>query len=281
MTRTRTPPQAKMPEKPQGLHWDVPSDAMARWAEKPLAAAGDDPQVIDIYDVIGDDWWTGGGFTDRKMTAALAAAAGRDIVVNINSPGGDMFEGIAIYNQLAAYRGSVTVNVMALAASAASVIAMAGDRINMALGSFLMVHNSWGVVVGNQHDMHGAGDLFATFDSALADIYQARVSVDRDAIVALMDAETFLAPTEAIAQGFADGKIDDPQPAAKASAADGAAIARRRVEAALAKANYSRSERQQLLGALGTQRDASSRPDALRDASVITGLESLIATLRG
>ena len=118
-------PQASMPARPKNFQWDAPSDALGRWAELPLAASdGGDANTIEIYEVIGEDWWSGGGFTDRKMAAALRAAGNADVTVNINSPGGDMFEGIAIYNMLAAHPGKVTVNVMGLAASAASVIAM-------------------------------------------------------------------------------------------------------------------------------------------------------------
>jgi ATP-dependent Clp protease protease subunit len=126
------------------------------------------------------------------------------VTVKINSPGGDMFEGIAIYNLLREHPAKVTIDVMGWAASAASIIAMAGDEIRMGLGTFMMVHNAWGVVVGNRHDMRDAATLFDGFDGAIADIYQARSNLDRKAIEKLMDAETFMGPTEAIDKGFAD-----------------------------------------------------------------------------
>ena len=257
----RKPPQAKAPSKPQNFQWDAPSDVLARWAERPLAANDGGDTVINMFDVIGEDWWTGGGVTANAVANALRGANGRDVTVNINSPGGDMFEGIAIYNQLAQYPARVTVNVMALAASAASIIAMAGDTVNMALGSFLMIHNSWGVVIGNQNDMRGAADLFATFDGALADIYVHRASIKRAEIVAMMDGETFIAPSDAIAKGFADAMIDDPKPDATASnKLDSGLAARRQVEAALARANFSRSDRHQMIEALGAPRDAAPDP---------------------
>ena len=204
-------PQASAPARPKNFQWDAPSDVLARWAEAPQAATDDSETTITIYDVIGEDWWSGGGFTDKRMAAALRAIGQRDVTVNINSPGGDMFDGIAIYNQLVQHKGRVTVNVMGLAASAASIIAMAGDTINMATGSFLMIHNAWGVVVGNKLDMRASADVFDGFDGALADIYQARTGVARAEIVALMDGETFMNASEAIKRGFADAQIDGPQ----------------------------------------------------------------------
>ncbi len=273
----RNPPQAKAPPRPKNFRWDAPSDVLENWAANPLAAAESGDTVINMFDVIGYDYWDGGGITAKWVSEQLNAARGRAVTVNINSPGGDMFEGIAIYNLFAQYPGEVTVNVVALAASAASIIAMAGDTVNMATGSFLMIHNCWGIVVGNQNDMRGAADLFATFDGALADIYDERASISRDEIVAMMDAESFISPADAIAKGFADAMLDAAKVEAKASSqVDGAIMARRRMEAALARADISRPDRRQMIEALGGPRDATPRPDAQRDASVTAGIQSLI-----
>lgn len=277
----RKPPQARAPARPQNFQWDAPSDVLARWAEQPLAALDDGETVINMFDVIGYDWWDGGGITTKWVQDQLRAANGRDVTVNINSPGGDMFEGIAIYNLLANYPARVTVNVVALAASAASIIAMAGDDVRMATGSFIMIHNCWAVVIGNQNDLREAAEIFATFDSALADIYEERVSIGRDEIVSMMNAESYIAPKDAIAKGFADAMIGETEVATKASnKIDGGVMARRRVEAALARANVSRPDRRQMIEALGGPRDATPRPDAQRDASVTAGIQSLIEKLR-
>lgn len=278
----RNLPQAAVPQRPQNFQWDAPSDILARWADVPMAAASEDNNTITIYDVIGTDWWTGEGVTAKRIAAALRSIGNADVVVNVNSPGGDMFEGIAIYNLLAAHPAKVTVNVMGLAASAASIIAMAGDTINMGTGSFLMIHNAWGVVVGNKNDMRAAADVFDGFDAALADIYHARTGVKKAEISALMDGETFMGSADAIRRGFADGTIADPPPAAKASSrADQSLLARRQTEAALARAGFSRGDRQQMISALGGQRDATSTPPAARDAGeTVQGLRALIDTLR-
>ena len=262
-------PEAKAFQRPSNFQWDAPSDVLAKWAESPQAAEADDPNTVSIYDVIGEDLWSGGGFTAKRMGAALRAIGKNDVTVKINSPGGDMFEGIAIYNLLRDHPAKVTVEVMGWAASAGSIIAMAGDEIRMGLGTFMMVHNAWGVVVGNRHDMRDGADLFDGFDSAIADIYEARTGMDRAAIVKLMDAETFMGPSEAVANGFAD-VVDQTRTEASASAAstpNRTVMARRRTEAALAKAGVSRHARSEILSELtATPRDASRPTPAERDA---------------
>ncbi len=274
-------PQAIAPAKPKNFQWDAPSDVLARWAERPQAAEADEPNTISIYDVIGEDWWTGGGFTAQRAAAALRSIGKNPVTVNINSPGGDMFEGIAIYNLLREHPAEVTVNVMGLAASAASIIAMAGDRISMALGSFMMIHNAWGVVIGNRHDMRDAADLFDGFDGALVDIYEARTEAKRADIVRMMDAETFMGPTDAVAKGFADAVDEHLQiKEGPDNRADNAIMARRQTEAALARAGFSRGDRTQMIAALGGQRDATSIPAARDAGDINAGLLGLIDALQ-
>lgn len=115
--------------------------ALDRWNGGIKAAATDD-NSISVFDVIGQDYW-GEGVTAKRIAGALRVMNGADVTVNINSPGGDMFEGLAIYNLLREYQGKVTVKVLGIAASAASVIAMAGDDIQIGRGAFLMIHNCW------------------------------------------------------------------------------------------------------------------------------------------
>ena len=120
--------------------------ALDRWDGGIKAAATDD-NSISVFDVIGQDYW-GEGVTAKRIAGALRAMNGADVTVNINSPGGDMFEGLAIYNLLREYEGRVTVKVLGIAASAASVIAMAGDEIQIGRGAFLMIHNCWVYAMG-------------------------------------------------------------------------------------------------------------------------------------
>lgn len=273
-------PEAATFQRPQNFQWDAPSDVLAKWGESPMAAEGDDPNTISIYDVIGEDWWTGGGFTAKRMGAALRSIGKNNVTVNINSPGGDMFEGIAIYNLLREHEAKVTINVMGWAASAASIIAMAGDEIRMGLGTFMMVHNAWGGVVGNRHDMREAAKLFDGFDSAIADIYEARTGMARKEIESLMDAETFMGPSDAVKNGFADVIADDIKaPEKDAKNMDRGLMARRQTEAALARAGYSRSDRSEMIAAMTAPRDAG-RP-APRDAGIDpAALQRLLQTIR-
>src|SRR5690606_32484408 len=208
----RSLPEARTFKRPQNYQWDAPSDVLAKWAQMPVSAEQDSDTTISILDVIGEDYWSGTGVTANRISAALRSIGDRAITVRINSPGGDMFEGIAIYNILRTHPAKVTAEILGWAASAASIIAMAGDEIRMGPGSFMMVHNAWGLVIGNRHDMREAASLFDQFDAALADIYEVRTGMKRADIEQLMDAETFMNPAQAVGYGFADGITDDADP---------------------------------------------------------------------
>ena len=160
------------------------------------AARDAGPAEILIYDVIGADWF-GEGVTAKGVMAALADANGGPVRVRVNSPGGDVFEGLAIYNALKNYAGDVNVEVDGLAASAASVIAMAGDTVTMHEGTLLMIHNASTIGIGNRHDMAATAATLAKVDEQLAGIY-ARVSgVAETAMAAAMDAETWYSAEDA------------------------------------------------------------------------------------
>lgn len=274
-------PEARVFPRPQNYQWDAPNDVLAKWAEHPLVAADDADTTISMFDVIGEDGWSGGGVTVNRISAALRSIGSKDITVRINSPGGDMFEGIAIYNLLRAHPAKVTVEVLGWAASAASIIAMAGDDIRMGTGTFMMVHNAWGVVIGNRHDMREAATLFEQFDAALADIYEARTGMKRADIEQLMDAETFMDPAQAIDYGFADA-VDDAEihPETNASAQVRPEIhAKRRIDAALAQQGISRTERRKMFNQIAGTHDAAS--SATHDAGINpAALQRLIDTIR-
>ena len=272
-------PEIKALQEPKGYSWDVPSDALARWTDMPMAAQ-EQPETITIYDVIGEDMWTGGGFTAKRMNAALRSIGAKDITVKINSPGGSVFEGFAIYNELRLHKAKVTVEVMGIAASAAAYIAMAGDDIRMGLGSFIMVHNAWGMVIGNRNDLAESITTLEQIDNAQIDIFEARTGLDRAKIEAFMDAETFLSAKEAVKNSFADSVMDAGEVDTKARASiPGDILARRQMEAFLAKQGLGRKERFGLINSLSGPRDAAE--PAARDAGELTaGLGQLLQTLR-
>jgi ATP-dependent Clp protease protease subunit len=161
------------------------------------AKVEDGGTVIDLYDEIG--YW---GTDARGFRARLKDAKG-DITLRINSPGGDVFDGIAIYNDLLAYDGKVKVEVVGLAASIASIIAMAGDEITIADNAMFMIHNAWTIGVGNRHDMADVAATLTKIDDALARTYAARTTTGIRSIKQMMDDETWLTAKEAKEAGFA------------------------------------------------------------------------------
>lgn len=191
-----------------GQRWQMREDCLDKWNPSVHAAATDE-NSISILDAIGEDYWTGEGVTAKRIGAALRSIGSQEVFVNINSPGGDFFEGVAIYNMLRAHPAKVTVRVVGLAASAASVIAMAGDEIQIGQAGFLMIHNAWTIGVGNRHDMTELASTLETFDSSMADVYSARTGIDKAQIESLMDGETWFTGAKAVEDGFADGHLPD------------------------------------------------------------------------
>jgi len=267
----------------RSLQWDTRDDAMARWAPEVRAAEAGREDVISIYDVIGEDFWTGEGFTSKRLAGALRSIGERDVTVNINSPGGDFFEGVAIYNLLREHRGRVTVKVMGLAASAASIIAMAGDEILIGRASFVMIHNAWGVSVGNRHDLRSAADMLEPFDDAMADVYAARSGKPKAEMAKLMDAETWFNGAQAVERGLADGFLSEDEIAAQPQQARAEAGSLRTIDRALAKQGVTRSERRALFATLRPGTQDAAEP-ATRDAgpsALAADLRRLLDTVKG
>lgn len=229
------------------FHSELAPQALQNWNSAVKAAHATDNSIA-IFDIIGSDAF-GEGVTAKRIGTLLQALNGEDVTVNINSPGGDMFEGLAIYNQLKDYRGNVTVKIFGIAASAASIIAMAGDDIQIGRGAFLMIHNCWGVTVGHRQNLIQAAQQMAQFDLAMQDIYATRSGLAVEEIAAMMDNETFISGQEAIKKGLAnkllavDEIVDhDESPTA----------ALRKIDALLAKTHTPRSERRKLLKAISS-----------------------------
>ena len=129
-----------------------------------------------------------------------------DIVIRLNSGGGDVFEGIEIYNYLKSLSNHITVEVTALAASAASLVAMAGDKIIIRTGANMMVHEASTMAFGNKSDIQKTLNALTAIDTSIVDIYHDRTGLDRDEIDNLIANETWLTADEAIKKGFADEK---------------------------------------------------------------------------
>lgn len=239
------------------LAFEPPDCALARWNPALRAASDDDAAgEIGIFDVIGSDYWDE-GVTSKRISAALRSiGADNPVTVNINSPGGHLDEGIAIYNLLREHRGDVTVKVVGIAASAASIIAMAGDRIEIGRAAFLMIHNTWAMAIGNRNDFRDFANYLEPFDQAMADVYAARTDIDREEISAMMDAETWIGGSTAVEGGWADALLPTDQ-VSEGDQQNSGRAAQHKVDVALARAGVSRSERRRLLSEL-----KSSMPSA-------------------
>lgn len=178
------------------------------------AEAGAEQAEVLIYDYIG---W--GGVTAIDFAKELKAVTAKTITVRLNTPGGDVFDGLAIYNSLKAHGAAIHVRVDGLAASIGSIIAMAGKTITMGESAFLMIHNPWALVVGNAQDMREMADTLDKIGGSLAGVYAGRPGVTTEQAQAWMDADSWFTAEEAKAAGLADavqgGSQDDAQAAAR------------------------------------------------------------------
>lgn len=273
---------SKLPkiEALQGQKWHMREDVLDKW-NPAIKMVGEADNTISILDVIGEDYFSE-GVTSKRISAALRQIGENDVIVNINSPGGDFFEGVAIYNALRAHPSKVTVRVIGQASSAASVIAMAGDEVQIGKAGFLMVHNAWTIGVGNRHDMRSLSDTMATFDGSMAEVYAAKTGKKKKETEKWMDAETWFSGSEAIAAGLADSFLpddlieDDGEVNAKTTKAralmDGALRARH--------PDMSRKERIELLN--GTKEvklgaDQNDKPSAVDE---VEALQSVLKSLQ-
>ncbi|MEM9642851.1 MAG: head maturation protease, ClpP-related [Pseudomonadota bacterium] len=277
-------PQVAVPAR-LGVSSGISQAASQRWNPDLRASAEDSEAArsISILDPIGADMW-GDGVTAKRIGGALRAIGGGDVVVNINSPGGDYFEGLAIYNQLREYEGHVTVRVLGLAASAASIIAMAADEVQIGRAAFLMIHNTWVVAAGDRNAFRDVADWLEPFDRAAADVYAARTGLDTANVSAMLDRETWISGQKAIDQGFADSLLAsdaEGQADAKNAATLSPLAAAKKLDILLAD-KTSRSERQALVAALKSGMPGAAQTGKLGAAETDLALaaEALLGTLK-
>lgn len=163
----------------------------------------------DIYD------WLGYDCVSPNMVEDVLNNSDGDVEVDIASGGGSVFAASEIYTMLKAYSGKVTVNIQGLAASAASVIAMAGDEVNMSPTSQMMIHKASTVSVGNADDFAHDSKMLDVTDQSIVNAYEAKTGMDRDDILQLMANETWMTAQDAVDKGFADnvstGETQAPQ----------------------------------------------------------------------
>ncbi len=167
-------------------------------------AGGEEERTLVLNGEISDETWYGDEVTPALFAKELNAGSG-NITVWINSPGGDVYAAAQIYNLLMEYKGDVTVKVDALAASAASVIAMAGTTVLMSPVAMMMIHNPITVAIGDSKEMQKAGEMLEEVKEGIMNAYEIKTGMDRKKISHLMDAESWFNAKKAVELGFADG----------------------------------------------------------------------------
>lgn len=197
-------PELRLPDLSKkaaaAISYEIPPLAKKDWDRSVTALAAEN--TITVFDVIGDFY--DGGFSVARMSAALRSIGDKPVTVQINSPGGVYDDGLAIYNLLRAHPARVMTQVIGMAASAASIIAMAGDEIQIGRAAHMMVHNVQWIAIGDRHVMQEVYDAMVIFDETLAQLYVDRTGMDMAEVRSMMDAETYLGGQKAVDLGFAD-----------------------------------------------------------------------------
>lgn len=258
------PPE--MPDLGSGSEWKFETRALAADFKHFDVKSEANRPTVSIFDYIGDDG-EGGGVTAKRMAGVLRSLAGRPLTVEINSPGGNYFEGVAIYNLLRRHDADIRVEVLGIAASAASVIAMAGDEIAIAHNAEIMIHEAQGLFIGTKTDMKAAFETLEHLDTAMCETYAARSGRPADEFAAMIAGkDMFFRGQEAIDAGLADVLLSQEAEMPVYAAADEFPSDKASLDRFLAKHDMPRSARRDLFRAIGsgTPNAAGSSPATLR-----------------
>ncbi|MBQ5488804.1 MAG: Clp protease ClpP [Clostridia bacterium] len=190
------------PMRPQTKFWNWKNQADGETEER----------VLELYGTIAEESWFDDDITPKMFRDELFAGSG-DVVVWINSPGGDCVAASQIYSMLMDYKGKVTVKIDGIAASAASVIAMAGTEVLMAPTALIMIHNPLTVAFGDHGDLKQAIEMLDEVKESIINAYELRTGMSRAKLSRLMDEETWMNANKAIELGFADGVLTDAKTA--------------------------------------------------------------------
>jgi ATP-dependent Clp protease, protease subunit len=177
---------------------------VSNWLSYAPAASAHEPATIQIFDQIGEDWFGGSGLSAKAFSETLQAVGNGPLSIEINSPGGNVWDGLAIYNMLRGRQAPVTTRVIGIAASIASIIALAGDTVEMSEAALMMIHNPAGMVAGTADEMRKMAAALDQHAEILAGVYQKKTGRSTESIRAAMTAETWFTAAQAIAFGLAD-----------------------------------------------------------------------------
>lgn len=178
---------------------------------KILNKSATEAEVV-IYAGIGQDWWGDGSMISAKQFSdelKKVPDTVNTINVRINSPGGDVFDGIAIYNRLKQHKAKKVVYIDGFAASIASIIALAGDEIKIGEGALYMIHLPWTFAYGNRMDLDNTVNRLMDVEEQMLGIYAKKTGMDRGEIRTMLEKESWLGADEAIEKGFVDSKAED------------------------------------------------------------------------
>ena len=235
------------------------AEAVARFWGKSLekpdwyrieAKETDETAEIIIYDVIG--WPYNDAF---DLVRALGSIKAKNITVRINSPGGDVFDGVAIFNALKDHEAHVTTKIEGLAASMASIVALAGDEVQAHKNAMYMIHDPWVLAAGNQYDLREIADILQKIGGNMLDIYYDKSNIGKRELKAMMKEETWFTAAEAKDRGLIDTVLDAGAAKAKFDLSifanvpdeledadrEGATLSKQEIERALRDAGASRS----------------------------------------
>ena len=182
-------------------------------------------RILLLDGEISDETWWGDEITPQMFRSELNAAEG-DIDLWINSPGGDCYAAAQIYNMLMEYKGNVNVKIDGIAASAASVVAMAGSTVEISPLGMLMIHNPMTVSIGDTHEMERTITFLAEIKESIINAYEIKTGLSRAKISRLMDAETWMNAKKAVELGFADSVLYENREHLTSVAADGLIFSR-------------------------------------------------------
>lgn len=211
---------------------DAESARVKRVANIAVRAMDETTTVIDIYDEIG-----GWGVYASEIVPLLRAAdgEGRTLELHLNSPGGDVFEGVAIASVIQSMNARVVAVVDGMAASIASLIAVSADEVRIGASAFMMIHRPWAVSAGNSDDLRATGSLLDSVQAMLLDAYERKApAAGRESLSDMIVAETWLTAAEAVAVGLADVIVEGATPVAMADTSALALVARAVPDEALA-----------------------------------------------
>ena len=173
-------------------------------------------RVLELYGTIAEESWFDDDITPQLFRDELFAGSG-PVTIWVNSPGGDCVAASQIYAMLMDYKGDVTVKIDGVAASAASVIAMAGTTVLMAPTALMMIHNPATLAIGDSAEMQKAIDMLSEVKESIINAYEIKTNMRRSKLSQLMDAETWMNANKAMEYGFADGILEDEKKSSDAA----------------------------------------------------------------